>query len=105
MIVRGKVAPARARFQPSLSQAGRYLVCLGFRPSKSQATNTPVTIRHAGGTAKLTVDQRKESTPFNFVPIGEFKFKAGDGGFVEITNQQTDGRVAIDGVRWIWLGE
>ncbi len=104
-VVRGKVAPARARFAPALPRAGRYLVCLGFRPAKVQATNTPVTIKHANGTAKLTVDQRKETTPFHFVPLGEFSFKAGDTGFVEITNRDTDGRVAIDGVRWIWLGE
>lgn len=105
MVVRGKVAPARARFQPTLPRAGRYLVCLGFRPAKVQATNTPVTIRQAGGTTKLTVDQRQETTSFNFVPLGEFTFKAGDSGFVEISNSNTDGRVAIDGVRWVWLGE
>ena len=101
MVVRGNGAPARARVQPSLPHAGGYLVCLGFRPSKLQATNTlRVTIRHApAAAAKLTVDQRKEDTPFNFVPLGEFRFKAGDNGFVEITNRQTDGRVAIDGVQ------
>ena len=104
-VVRGKVARARARFQPTLPRAGRYLVCLGFRPAKSQATNTPITIRHAGGTAKLTVDQRKETTPFNFVPLGEFTFKAGNGGFLEVSNANADGRVAIDGARWVWLGE
>ena len=80
-------------------------MCLGFRPSKSQATNTPVLIKHAGGTAKLTVDQRSETTPFNWTPLGEFKFKAGESGFVDITNTGADGRVAIDGVRWVWLGE
>ncbi len=62
-------------------------------------------IRHAGGTAKLKVDQRKETTPFNFVPVGEFAFKAGVAGFVERSNGETDGRVVIDGVRWVWLGE
>ena len=101
----GQVAPARARFQPTIPRAGRYQLCLGFRPSKSLATNVPLTIRHADGTAKLTVNQREESTPFNFVPIGEFKFKAGDSGFVEVANANTDGRVATDGVRWVWLGD
>jgi hypothetical protein len=101
----GKTSPARARFQPTIPQAGRYQVCLGFRPSKTQSTRVPVAIRHAGGTAKITVDQRNETTPFNFVPVGEFTFKAGDSGFVEISNGETDGRVAIDGVRWVWLGE
>ncbi|HEY6169808.1 MAG TPA: FAD-dependent oxidoreductase [Verrucomicrobiae bacterium] len=102
---KGKTSPARARFQPTLPRAGRYQVCLGFRPAKNQATKVPVTIRHAGGTAKLTVNERKETTPFNFVPLGEFNFRAGDSGFVEISNANADGRVVIDGVRWVWLGE
>ena len=102
---KGQKSPARARFQPSLPRAGKFQVCIGFRPAKNQATNVPVTIRHAGGTAKLTVNEREETTPFNFTPVGEFSFKAGDSGFVEITNANTDGRVVIDGVRWVWLGE
>ena len=101
----GKKAPARARFQPDLPRAGRYEVCLGFRPAKNQATNVPVTIRHADGTAKLTVDERTERTPFAFVSLGAFRCKAGESGFVEIGNGGTDGRVVIDGVRWVWLGE
>ena len=102
---KGTKSPARIRFQPSLPRAGKYQVCLGFRPAKNQATNVPVTIRHAGGTEKLTVNEREETTPFNFTPVGEFSFKAGDSGFVEIANGNTDGRVVIDGVRWVWLGE
>src|SRR5262249_14273084 len=73
----GKKAPARARFQPEMARTGRYEVCIGFRPSPSQATNVPITIRHAKGLTKLSVDQRQETTPFNFTPIGEFKFNAG----------------------------
>ena len=101
----GKTAPARAHFQPTLPRTGRYAVCLCFRPAKDQATNVPLTIRHAAGTVKVTVDQRTETTPFNAVPLGEFTFKAGDAGFVELRNGESDGRVAVDGVRWVWLGE
>ena len=105
VIRNGKKAPARARFQPVLPATGRYEVCLGFRPSKRQATNVPVTIRGADGAKKVFADERTEGTPFNFTPLGEFRFKAGDSGYVEITNGNTDGYVAVDGVRWIWLGE
>jgi hypothetical protein len=101
----GKKAPARLRFQPDVPRAGRYELCLAFRAAKSQATNVPITVRHAEGTAKLTVDQRKEVTPFPFVSLGEFRFKAGSSGFVEIANGDTDGRVVVDGVRWVWRGE
>lgn len=105
VLMKGKVGAGRAHFQPTLPRTGRYQVCIGFRPSKAQATNTPITIKHATGTAKLTLDQRTETTPFNFAAIGEFTFKAGDSGFVEITNTGSDGRIAIDAVRWVWLGE
>jgi hypothetical protein len=105
VIRNGKKAPARARFQPVLPVTGRYEVCLGFRPSKRQATNVPVTIRGADGAKKIFADERTETTPFNFTPLGEFRFKAGDSGYVEITNGSTDGYVVVDGVRWIWLGE
>mgnify|MGYP003606728260 CR=1 FL=1 len=103
---RGQVSPARARFQPALPREGRYQICLCFRPANNYATSVPVTIRHAEGTAKVTVDQRKETTPFPFVALGEFRFKAGDAGFVELRNGAAlDGRVVVDGVRWVWLGE
>ncbi len=103
--VKGKQAPARARFQPKLKKTGKYAVCFAFRPSRSQATNTPVLIHHAGGNTKLLIDQRDNSTPFLWHKLGEYEFKAGDSGFVEIHNQQTDGRIAIDGMRWILIDE
>ncbi len=103
---KGKVSPARARFQPALPRDGRYRVCLCFRPAAGQTTKAPVTVRHAEGTSRAEVDQRKEATPFPFVAVGEYRFEAGDAGFVEIRNGDAlDGRVVVDGVRWVWLGE
>lgn len=101
----GKKVAARARFEAVNLPAGRYQVCVGFRPAKNQASNVPVTIRHAGGTARVTLDERKGEGPFVWVGVGEFKFSAEKAGFVEIGNGGTDGRVAVDGVRWVWVGE
>lgn len=101
----GKKVAARARFTPDIPRAGRYQVCLGFRPAKNQASNVPVIIRHAKGTHRLAVDQRASDSPFVWKALGEFSFNAGESGFVEISNGATDGRVALDGVRWLWLGE
>ena len=42
---KGRVCPARARFQPVLTRDGQYRVCLCFRAAKGQATQVPVTIR------------------------------------------------------------
>lgn len=105
IVMRGEKPPARAKFTASVPRAGRYRVCIGFRPAKAQATNVPVTIRHAGGTAKLTLDQRNETTPFPWVAVGDFDFVADGKAELEISNVGTDGLMAIDGVRWIWLGD
>ena len=103
--VRGGRSPAAARFSATLSRSGRYRVCVGFRPAQAQATNVPVTVRHADGLTNLNLNQRKETTPFPWVAVGEFTFKKGEPAKLEISNARTDGLVAIDGIRWIWLGE
>jgi hypothetical protein len=104
VIRNGKKSPARIRFLPTILTAGRYEICLGFRPSKRQATNVPILIKHAGGNTRLTVDERHEATSFAVAPIGEFHFRQGDSGFVQITNGGTDGYVVVDCVRWVWRG-
>lgn len=104
-IIRGEKSAVRASFKPDHLKPGRYQLCIGFRPLKTQATNTPVTVTHADGMKKITIDQRNESTPFNFIPIGEFSFSGSSDQGVEITNSGTDGLIAVDGVRWIWLGD
>jgi hypothetical protein len=101
----GKKIAARLRFVPTIPRAGVYQVCLGFRPNKKQATNVPVLIKHAGGNSRVFVDERTEVTPLAMVPMGEYRFKEGDGSFVEITNGKTDGQVVVDSVRWVWVGE
>jgi hypothetical protein len=105
VITRGNRSPAAARFSAAISRSGRYRVCIGFRPAKVQATNVPVTVRHADGTTALTLNQQQDTTPFPWVAIGEFPFKSGAAAGLEISNAGADGLVTIDGVRWIWLGE
>jgi hypothetical protein len=102
---RGVKMSATARFQPEFPRAGRYRVCLGFRPDPGQTTRLPVLIKHAKGNERMVVNQRDEPSPFTFHALGEFTFKGGAAGFLELTNSETDGRVAVDGVRWLWLGE
>jgi hypothetical protein len=105
VVLRGKTIAARARFQAALPRAGRYLVCLGLRPEAHQATAAEVKIRHAGGLACLDVNQRSGDTPFPFVALGEYRFSAKSEAFLEIANGNSDGRVVVDSVRWVWLGD
>ncbi|MGN6546495.1 MAG: FAD-dependent oxidoreductase [Aureliella sp.] len=91
----------KARFVPDLKTAGKYQVGIVYSPNANRATNVPVIVHHADGETKLTVNQRRAPAGPNGVqPLGEFRFEAGNDGWVEISNAGTDGHVIIDAVRW-----
>lgn len=96
---------AVARLKATVPRAGRYQVCLGFRPAKKFAKNLSVLIRHAGGESTVTVNQRENPAPFYWFSLGEFRFEPGKEAVVELLNKKADGVIALDGVRWIWIGE
>jgi hypothetical protein len=88
-----------ATFTPDLSKAGNYEVRLSYSPNPNRATNVPVTITHAGGTATVKVNQRKgPPVSETFVSVGTFSFERGKTGRVVITNEGVDGHVIIDAV-------
>ncbi|HEY0946347.1 MAG TPA: FAD-dependent oxidoreductase [Opitutaceae bacterium] len=93
-----------ALFKAVLPRSGRYRVAFAFEEGGDRATRVPVKIKHAGGTAELTINQRERGTPFAFRPLGDFTFQAGQPAEVLIETAGTDGRVSIDEVRWLWLG-
>lgn len=96
---------ARAEFTTTLPKSGRYRVAVAYATMSNRATNVPVQIAHAGGTATVKVNQRRKDSPFAFVPVGDYRFEAGKPATVVITNAGVDGYVQIDTVRWLWLGE
>jgi len=78
---------------------------VAFPSGNNRATNVPVTVKHAGGAAQLSLDQKRKPGPFAFQPIGEFRFEAGRPASVTFSNDGANGLVLIDTVRWIWVGE
>jgi hypothetical protein len=96
---------SRAEFTTTLPKSGRYRVAVAYATVGNRATNTPVQIAHADGTATVTVNQRKKDSPFAFVPVGDYRFKAGEPATVVFTNAGVNGYVQIDTVRWLWLGD
>ncbi|MFV2068783.1 MAG: FAD-dependent oxidoreductase, partial [Pirellulales bacterium] len=91
-----------ARFVPTLPVAGRYDVRVAYSPSPNRATNVPVTVRHADGTAAIRINQRKPpNLDRAFVRVGTYRFEKGTGGWVEISNAGTDGYVVIDAVQFV----
>jgi hypothetical protein len=91
-----------ARFVPDLPKSGRYKVFVAYPWNANRASNAPVTIHHADGDTKLTLNQKqKPSVDELLQPVGEFRFEKGRGGYVEISNAGTDGYVVIDAVQWV----
>jgi FAD dependent oxidoreductase len=91
-----------ATYTPALPKAGKYEVRISFSPNPNRATNVPVTILHAGGTATVRVNQRRAPTVSEtFVSLGTFAFEKGTAARVVVTNQGVDGYVVIDAVQFL----
>lgn len=78
--------------------AGKYEVRLYYTPNPNRATNVPVTIVHADGTANVTVNERQKPVGEGYVKLGTFRF-TGDAATIEISNAKTDGFVVVDAVQ------
>ncbi len=91
-----------ARFVPDLPKAGRYQVLVAYPQNANRADKVPVTIRHADGETKVLLNQKKKPAVQDLLePVGTFRFEAGKGGYVEISNAGTEGFVVIDAVQWL----
>ena len=82
------------------AKPGRYEVRIAYTPNANRADRVPIRIRHAGGNAEATLDQKRppgDDAPF--AAVGTFEF---DGkGSVEIRNEGTTGYVVIDAVQFL----
>jgi len=96
---------ATARFRPSIDKPGRYRVGIAYTKNPNRASNVPVTVVHAGGRTVRKIDQRKQPRMGRFYPLGEFRFDAGDAGFVLVETTDTDGYVVVDAVQFLRLNE
>lgn len=94
-----------ATYTPKLPRAGEYEVYLSYTTGPTRATNVPVTIHHASGEAKLSVNQQeKPKLDGLFRSLGKFRFEAGTSSRVQIGNQGTEGHVIVDAVRFVPVG-
>jgi len=93
------------RFPVRVPRAGKYEVRMSYTANANRATNVPVTVRHAGGSDVVKVDQRR-TPPIDtaFVALGEFSFEPGGAAWVEISNDGTDGHVIADAVQLVPAG-
>lgn len=91
-----------ARYELKVPASGEYEVRLSFTPAPNRATNVPVAIEHADGTAQLTMNQRMvPKLDHFFVSLGRFRFAAEKPAIVTISNAGTDGFVVADAVQLV----
>lgn len=87
------------RFTPDLPESAEYAVHARWNSDEVRATNVPVRITHAGGTADLTINQRLNGNSWNL--LGKWPLSAGRTGSVLIRNDATNGHVVADAVRFV----
>jgi hypothetical protein len=88
-----------ATFIPTLPAAASYEVFLWYTSLSNRASNVPVEIVHANGTAVRTINQRHQGG--QWVSLGTYPFAAGMVGRVRLRTTGTDGFVIADAVRWV----
>jgi hypothetical protein len=88
-----------ARFTTDL-EPGRYEVRLAYAAYGNRATNVPVTVRHAEGETRVTVDQQQPGdVQETFVSLGTFR--CGAESTVLVETDGTDGHVIVDAVQFV----
>jgi len=94
----GQKGDLSATYRFAIKQPGVYDVRIAYTPNANRATNVPVTIQHAEGMAKVTINERTApDIDKMFRSLGKFKF--GNEASVVISNADTDGYVVIDAVQ------
>lgn len=93
-------ASAKATWTPVIKVAGNYDVYEwhGEDPNGDHATNAPFTIKYDGGSTTINVNLRENPGKWN--KLGTFKFAAGTGGNVMLTNK-ANGNVIADAMRFV----
>jgi hypothetical protein len=89
-----------ARFVATLPKAGHYEVRIAYTVNANRATNIPIEIEHAAGTANVTLNQRTSPTVGGlFAVLGDYDFST--SGAVEVSTAGTNGYVIIDAVQFV----
>ncbi|MDP3072077.1 MAG: FAD-dependent oxidoreductase [Opitutaceae bacterium] len=89
-----------ASFAFTVPADGRYEVRFATAPHENRASNATLVIRHAEGTATVTVNQKKPAPIDGYwVSLGTFRFTAGKPAAVECDATNADGNVHLDAVQ------
>ena len=89
-----------ATFEFTVPASGSYEVRFASAAHENRASNTAVTVRHAGGNAAVSVNQRVNPKIENrWVALGTYTFNAGQTYAVVVDAANADGNAHIDAVQ------
>ena len=89
-----------ATFEFTVPASGSYEVRFASAAHENRASNTAVTVRHAGGNASVSVNQRVNPRIENrWITLGTYKFNAGQTYAVVVDAANADGNAHIDAVQ------
>jgi len=89
-----------ATFTLPVPENGIYEVRFAYASAPNRAGNVPVTIHHARGVSKKTVDERRPpDIDKQFISLGEEEFQKSQPAIVVISTEGTDGFVSVDAVQ------
>lgn len=94
-------APSQAVYSLPITEAGKYQISLLYKPDTDRASNVPIAIAHAGGTANVTWNMREGSTSGFAVEVGEWQFIPGGTNTVTLSTTGTNGKVIADAVAFV----
>ena len=95
------------RFRPELPQAGTWEVFARWSSYNNRATNAPydvVSAKDTPFTVSATIICNQQQNGGEWVSLGRYKFNAGNQGSVLLRNDNTDGYVIADAVKWVFVG-
>ena len=91
-----------ATFTIKVPADGQYEVRLAYLSANNRASNVPVVIEHADGSAGVAVNEKMPPVlDKRFVTLGTYLFKASKPAVITVSNAGTDGFVAVDAVQML----
>jgi lysophospholipase L1-like esterase len=97
--------PSLAIYTLPISEAGKYQISLLYKPGSDRASNVPIAIAHAGGTANVTWNMRAGSSHGFAVAVGTWQFTPGGTNTITLSTAGTDGKVIADSVAFVKIDE
>ena len=97
--------PSQAVYALPIPEEGNYQISLLYKPGSNRASNAPIAIAHADGTANVTWNMRQGSTHGFAVEVGIWRFTPGGTNTVTLSTTGTDGKVIADAVAFVKIYE